>query len=66
MDDRFYTVIMLAHRLYELRRGQIISDNSNQAKLQDYFKSSPVQAKINTLNPFGNNLNKLKGFGWKQ
>lgn len=24
-DDRFYTIIMLAHRLYELRRGQIIS-----------------------------------------
>ena len=23
-DDRFYTVIMLAHRLYELRRGSII------------------------------------------
>lgn len=23
-DDRFYTIIMLAHRLYELRRGQII------------------------------------------
>lgn len=24
-DDRFYTIIMLAHRLYELRRGQIVS-----------------------------------------
>lgn len=24
-DDRFYTIIMLAHRLYELRRGQIIN-----------------------------------------
>lgn len=24
-DDRFYVLIMLAHRLYELRRGQVIS-----------------------------------------
>ena len=24
-DDRFYVLIMLAHRLYELRRGQIIT-----------------------------------------
>ena len=23
-DDRFYVLIMLAHRLYELRRGQVI------------------------------------------
>jgi len=29
-DDRFYTVIMLAHYLYELRRGQVIqSENSD-------------------------------------
>ena len=25
-DDRFYVLIMLAHRLYELRRGQVIAD----------------------------------------
>lgn len=24
-DDRFYTIIMLAHRLYELRRGQMVN-----------------------------------------
>ena len=24
-DDRFYVLIMLAHRLYELRRGQVIT-----------------------------------------
>ena len=23
-DDRFYTIIMLAHRLYQLRRGKIV------------------------------------------
>ena len=26
-DDRFYTIIMLAHRLYELRRGQTVNSN---------------------------------------
>ena len=26
-DDRFYVAILLAHRLYELRRGKIIRDN---------------------------------------
>ena len=42
-DDRFYTIIMLAHRLYELRRGQIIN---NKEKKQDFSKApicaSPV------------------------
>jgi predicted RNA-binding protein with EMAP domain len=28
-DDRFYTIIMLAHYLYELRRGEVINDNSS-------------------------------------
>lgn len=28
-DDRFYVLIMLAHRLYELRRGQIITPKKN-------------------------------------
>lgn len=31
-DDRFYTIIMLAHRLYELRRGQIV----NKPQQTDY------------------------------
>lgn len=31
-DDRFYTIIMLAHRLYELRRGQTI----NKPKIEDF------------------------------
>lgn len=30
-DDRFYVLIMLAHRLYELRRGQIIQDSSQES-----------------------------------
>lgn len=30
-DDRFYVLIMLAHRLYELRRGQIITIDSPKA-----------------------------------
>jgi hypothetical protein len=29
-DDRFYTIIMLAHRLYELRRGQTVNLNSSE------------------------------------
>ena len=29
-DDRFYTIIMLAHYLYELRRGQVlVTENSD-------------------------------------
>ena len=30
-EDRFYVLIMLAHRLYELRRGQIITIDSPKA-----------------------------------
>lgn len=30
-DDRFYVLIMLAHRLYELRRGQIIDKPRHNA-----------------------------------
>ena len=29
-DDRFYTLIMLAHRLYELRRTQIIQPKRDE------------------------------------
>lgn len=40
-DDRFYVLIMLAHRLYELRRGQTIQSSS-----QDNFDftSAPICA----------------------
>ena len=37
-DDRFYVLIMLAHRLYELRRGQIIT---TEEKVADY-SSAPI------------------------
>ena len=37
-DDRFYVLIMLAHRLYELRRGQIIT---TEEKAADY-SSAPI------------------------
>lgn len=37
-DDRFYVLIMLAHRLYELRRGQIIT---TEEKTADY-SSAPI------------------------
>lgn len=30
-DDRFYVLIMLAHRLYELRRGQVITNDVPKA-----------------------------------
>jgi len=30
-DDRFYVLIMLAHRLYELRRGQVIINDVPKA-----------------------------------
>ena len=36
-DDRFYTIILLAHRLYEIRRGQIII----QPKTED-FSQAPM------------------------
>ena len=38
-DDRFYVLIMLAHRLYELRRGQIITSK----KEETYDFSSVVE-----------------------
>lgn len=39
-DDRFYVLIMLAHRLYELRRGQIITPESKPAD----YSSAPICA----------------------
>ena len=39
-DDRFYVLIMLAHRLYELRRGQIIVSN----EVEPDFTSAPICA----------------------
>ena len=38
-DDRFYVLITLAHRLYELRRGQIITSK----KEETYDFSSVVE-----------------------
>jgi len=35
-DDRFYCMIMLAHRLYELRRGQIIDRPYQEEDLSKY------------------------------
>lgn len=37
-DDRFYVLIMLAHRLYELRRGQIITTEEKPAD----YSSAPI------------------------
>lgn len=34
-DDRFYTLIMLAHRLYEIRRGEIITKSKSRTEI-DY------------------------------
>lgn len=41
-DDRFYTLIMLAHRLHELRRGQTLQ-SANQNNNYDY-SSAPICA----------------------
>ena len=43
-DDRFYVLIMLAHRLYELRRGQIITTNTPKA---DYSTAPLFSSSIN-------------------
>lgn len=40
-DDRFYVLIMLAHRLYELRRCQIIQDTHDESLS---FNSAPICA----------------------
>lgn len=37
-DDRFYVLIMLAHRLYELRRGQVITTDAPKAD----YSSAPL------------------------
>lgn len=34
-DDRFYVAILLAHRLYELRRGKIIETHKKKASVTD-------------------------------
>lgn len=39
-DDRFYVLIMLAHRLYELRRGQVITSARPRAN----YSSAPTFA----------------------
>ncbi|WP_143322786.1 terminase family protein [Clostridium sp. HBUAS56010] len=37
-DDRFYVLIMLAHRLYELRRGQVITSETPKVN----YSSAPL------------------------
>lgn len=51
-DDRFYTAIMLAHYLYELRRGEVINSSKKDDDLSDYFMSSGISH--SSLNPFTN------------
>ena len=40
LDDRFYTAIMLAHYLYDLRRGQTVASEEEK---YDY-SSAPICA----------------------
>ena len=40
-DDRFYVLIMLAHRLYKLRRGQTIQDSREESF---NYSSAPICA----------------------
>lgn len=37
-DDRFYTVIMLAHRLYELRRGKTVRGKRKKRDVTEYIQ----------------------------
>lgn len=37
-DDRFYTVIMLAHRLYELRRGVMVRGKRKKRDVTEYIQ----------------------------
>lgn len=41
-DDRFYTLIMLAHRLYEIRRGEIINKHKENGN-KIFFLSRPFK-----------------------
>ena len=36
-DDRFYTLLLLAHKLYELRRKDILVDNHEEVDFMDYL-----------------------------
>lgn len=45
-DDRFYVLIMLAHRLYELRRGQTIQDSCEKSY---NYSSAPICASAVTF-----------------
>jgi hypothetical protein len=66
-DDRFYTIILLAHYLYNLRRDSMIKKNKNNYNLQDYYLKANTLTNSNVNNPFGNNLNRLQrnNFGWR-
>lgn len=46
-DDRFYTIIMLAHRLYELRRGEIVNKPKQSAStpLFEFRKPKLLQSR---------------------
>ena len=41
-DDRFYVLILLAQRLYELRRGTIVSQQPIQ-DITTYFMARPAK-----------------------
>ena len=40
-DDRFYTCILLAHRLYELRRGRTVTTKKKKKNIDGWLKMKP-------------------------
>lgn len=41
MDDRFYVCILLAHRLYELRRGRTVSAKKKTKNIDRLLQVRP-------------------------
>jgi len=60
-DDRFYTIIMLSHFLYDLRRKNIVNKNNGSTDLSSYFVSTANMNQAN--NAFNKNSNRNSPFG---
>jgi len=52
-DDRFYTIIMLSHYLYELRRQNVVNKNNEDNDLNNFAN---FVRKLNGANKNNNNI----------
>ena len=62
-DDRAYCLALGAYALALKRRTDLINKPVEKKDIKEYLIPLPSQS--NSISPFGNNMNRLKGFGWK-